>query len=365
MENGQVDSYKGKALDDIDLDLEQDLLQETMNDNENDDIIPDEDLHDMLSSELNTDIGTTGKEVNLPLHDVTNANTPCIPAVVTAKKKRNLVPWTQSPARIIIKERIFQIDDGEQGSVAPINEEWTLHRPMRRTGTALAALAANHVLFLAKIDSTASTSPAAEHVVILAQAAARSAAARPAIGRAPTAARVAASAVARWCCRKSRAASLAAKSCRRRERGGRQQSRGRGISRLLRLAQYRAETGSLYAINWTRSADSCASRSFGCTAPWCCRKSRAASSAAKTCRQRERGGRQQSRGPGARHISLRESQLRLYRVLVLPEEPRRQLSREEVQAARARWAAAVAGARLMAFTAARAIPRRNREPIRN
>ncbi|XP_073954782.1 uncharacterized protein [Choristoneura fumiferana] len=42
---------------------------------------------------------------------------------------------------------------------------------------------------------------------------------------------------------------------------------------------------------------------------------------------------------------LRETQLGLYRALGLEEPPRRQLSLEEVEASRARWAAAAAGAR--------------------
>ncbi|KAL4702579.1 hypothetical protein ACJJTC_016055 [Scirpophaga incertulas] len=100
MESGNADCYKGKSLDDIDLDLEQDLLQDVDEGNdENDDIveyeaiIPTEDPNEMtVIDDAHASTSNTSQ-----FCDITNATDNKI------KNKQNLVPWTSEQKNIVTK----------------------------------------------------------------------------------------------------------------------------------------------------------------------------------------------------------------------------------------------------------------------
>ncbi|CAG9790220.1 unnamed protein product [Diatraea saccharalis] len=100
MESGDADYYKGKSLDDIDLDLEQDLLQDTHEDidqnneiMENEAVMPTENLN-----EPNIDANVHDSTLKTPqLCDITNSTEN------KTKKKRNLIPWTAQQKNIVTK----------------------------------------------------------------------------------------------------------------------------------------------------------------------------------------------------------------------------------------------------------------------
>lgn len=98
MESGNADSYKGKCLDDINLDLEQDLL-ENVDDHDNtdlDDIIEyDAAIPTEKSNETDFIDNSVITPTATPLSDVSN--------VTDTKKKRNLVPWTTQQKNIVKK----------------------------------------------------------------------------------------------------------------------------------------------------------------------------------------------------------------------------------------------------------------------
>ncbi|CAG9788289.1 unnamed protein product [Diatraea saccharalis] len=100
MESGDADYYKGKSLDDIDLDLEQDLLQDTHEDiDQNDEIMEYEAV--MPTENLNEPI------IDANVHDST-LKTPQLCDITNStenktKKKRNLIPWTAQQKNIVTK----------------------------------------------------------------------------------------------------------------------------------------------------------------------------------------------------------------------------------------------------------------------
>ncbi|CAI3083005.1 unnamed protein product [Diatraea saccharalis] len=100
MESGDADYYKGKSLDDIDLDLEQDFLQDTHEDiDQNDEIMEYEAV--MPTENLNEPI------IDANVHDST-LKTPQLCEITNStenktKKKRNLVPWTAQQKNIVTK----------------------------------------------------------------------------------------------------------------------------------------------------------------------------------------------------------------------------------------------------------------------
>lgn len=86
MESGKADSYKGKCLEDINLDLEQDLLENAEDhDNCDGDELVEYDAAPLMTERTNK-ADSTEDNLDLspkPFSDVTNV-----------KKKRNLAPWT-------------------------------------------------------------------------------------------------------------------------------------------------------------------------------------------------------------------------------------------------------------------------------
>ncbi|CAG5033802.1 unnamed protein product [Parnassius apollo] len=101
MESGKADSYRGKCLDDINLDLEQDLLENAQgHDNYDSDELIDYDAALPTEKSKETEF-TDDNPVLTPqstlLSDATNATH------IKTKKKRNLVPWTTEQKSIVKK----------------------------------------------------------------------------------------------------------------------------------------------------------------------------------------------------------------------------------------------------------------------
>ncbi|CAG5057612.1 unnamed protein product [Parnassius apollo] len=101
MESGKADSYRGKCLDDINLDLEQDLLENAQgHDNYDSDELIDYDASLPTEKSKETEF-TDDNPVLTPqstlLSDATNATH------IKTKKKRNLVPWTTEQKSIVKK----------------------------------------------------------------------------------------------------------------------------------------------------------------------------------------------------------------------------------------------------------------------
>lgn len=94
MESGKADSFKGKCLDDINLDLEQDLLENSEDhDNCDGDELMEYDAIPLTERTNETDFTVDNPIITpKPLNDVTNV-----------KKKRNLVPWTTEQKNIVKK----------------------------------------------------------------------------------------------------------------------------------------------------------------------------------------------------------------------------------------------------------------------
>ncbi|CAG5038722.1 unnamed protein product [Parnassius apollo] len=101
MESGKADSYRGKCLDDINLDLEQDLLENAQgHDNYDSDELIDYDAalptEKSKETEFIDDNPVLTPQSTL-LSDATNATH------IKTKKKRNLVPWTTEQKSIVKK----------------------------------------------------------------------------------------------------------------------------------------------------------------------------------------------------------------------------------------------------------------------
>ncbi|CAG5057582.1 unnamed protein product [Parnassius apollo] len=101
MESGKADSYRGKCLDDINLDLEQDLLENAQgHDNYDSDELIDYDAALPTEKSKETEF-TDDNPVLTPqstlLSDATNATH------IKTKKKRNVVPWTTEQKSIVKK----------------------------------------------------------------------------------------------------------------------------------------------------------------------------------------------------------------------------------------------------------------------